>query len=198
MRQRCTKKEEIIELRKNGVQFTDICEQTGVPYATVKNICYRNGVYREKRVSMKKQMETDRLTMTAKEVAAKYNRNIRTVNQATQDSPLKHLFKFTEKVKKEKVKVAKPKPVKPPKPITLKVLRKPKKKVVSPTKDEVLKKMNIGEVKLRKDETVFKTKVHDINQQRSINLNDPKNTTIFVKLTDIRTDDEIRNAYLNR
>lgn len=194
MRVSCEHKDKIIELRKSGVQFQEISEQTGISYNTIKSICYRNGAYRQNVVSMKKQMETDRLTMTTKEVAAKYNRTIRAVNQATQDSQLKDKFKFPAgkkpkppKIKKEKVISEKPK-------------RKLKKidKQPAGVKEDLLQKMNKGEIKLLKGETVFKTKVHDVTKQRQISLRDPKNTVIFVKMSDTRSDEEIRNQFLNR
>lgn len=98
----------------------------------------------------------------------------------------------------KKVKEPKPNTEKKIKLIKLKPLPKSKPIKVLPTKEEVLSKMNRGEIKLLKGETVFKTKVHDITQQRSISLRDQKNTTIFVKLSDTRTDEEIRNQYLNK
>lgn len=193
MRVSCEHKDKIIELRKSGVQFQEISEQTGISYNTIKSICYRNGAYRQNVVSMKKQMETDRLTMTSKEVAAKYNRTIRAVNQSTQDNPLKDKFKFPSgkpkptKIKKEKVISEKPK-------------RKLKKidKQSAGFKEDLLPKMNKGEIKLLKGEKVFKTKVHDITKQRQISLRDPKNTVIFVKMSDTRSDEEIINQFLNR
>ncbi|MEI2271862.1 hypothetical protein OHD16_06875 [Sphingobacterium sp. ML3W] len=101
-------------------------------------------------------------------------------------------------IKKAPSTLKKPKEVKPIKLPVLKVSKKTKKIQSSPTKDQVLKKMNIGEIKLLKGEKVFKTRNHDITQQRSIPLGDLKNTVIFVKISDPRTDEEIRNAYLNK
>jgi hypothetical protein len=139
-------------------------------------------------------METDRLTMTTKEVAAKYNRTIRAVNQATQDSLLKDKFKFPAG------KAPKPPRIKKEKVIPEQSKRQLKKidKKSAGFKEDLLPKMNKGEIKLLKGETVFKTKVHDVTKQRQISLRDPKNTTIFVKLSDSRTDEQIRTQFLNK
>lgn len=134
--------------------------------------------------TLKKKIAIDRLTMTVSEVAKKYNRTVRSVNRLTEDSPLKHRFKDDKKVKRSR---AAPENI---------ISRESKSvKTNTPIKEDILLKMNKGEVKLQKGETVFKTKVHDVTQQRQISLHDPKNTIIFVKKSDPRTDDEIRSQY---
>lgn len=59
-------------------------------------------------------------------------------------------------------------------------------------------KLYKGEVKVKAKDKIFKTREIDMNTLRCINLNDGKETKVYIKTTDKRSDDEIRKSFLER
>lgn len=67
-----------------------------------------------------------------------------------------------------------------------------KKASVKPKKESNLDKVGKGHVKLLAKEKVLKNKVKDPKDYRSVRMLDSKNTTLFVKKSDKRSDKEVR------
>lgn len=59
-------------------------------------------------------------------------------------------------------------------------------------------KVGKGIAKVSARDRVFETKSHDLNKLRCVKLNDTKGTKVYLKLSDTRTDYEVREAFKNR
>src|SRR5690606_2481972 len=175
------KVKEILDLHSKDIRLTEISKATGVNYHTLRGIIRKKlgGVKRvskEEIEDLHRRIAEDRMTMCIGEVAKKYDRSVRYISAATKDHPEKHLFKRKSIVKKHREQ----------KPAI-------RKQVTAKDEPKLFRSdgMGKGHIKLKKNERVLPTKAYDPNQQRSVPLNDGRNTLIFVNINDTRSDDEV-------
>lgn len=107
------------------------------------------------------------------------------VGKLLANHPLSSKFLGTEVRKDKPIKKA-------PKPVVKKAKPKPtlkKKDVVVVGQVDMQK----GHVKLQKNEKVFETKKQDFS--RSVSMHDSKNTVLFIKASDKRSNEQIRSDW---
>lgn len=179
--------EEIKRLSKTGMVGKEIAKMVNVCHETVKRILRKANSYDPHSVKkLHANLAEDRLTLPLNEVAAKYNLSASYVSQVTNLSDLRSKF------------VRMKRPLKPKEPaglntsLKLKRLRRKKQEAV-PLKEDALLGIQKGNAKLMKGEKVHPQRKHE--PTRSIPMLDSKNTILFVKLTDTRSNDQIRSEW---
>ena len=175
-----TKINKMAQLKGIGKSSKEIAEIIGVNRETVKRLL-RNRNPRKNTLMLYNQIAIDRTKMTANEVASKYGYDVSHIRKITSKHPLSDQFvRPCRGQGKRRSKTYKPLPKK----------KEPKYKNI---KDDALKVMEKGHVKLQKGETILPTRIP--KAQRSVPMYDSKNTIKFVDLDDPRSNEEIRSAW---
>lgn len=172
-----TKKElvdQIVSLKLSGKRNKYIAEKTGVNYNTVKTVLAKHIPPKKKSTQeIYKKIEFDRTKMGVKEVALKYGYSVHHINFITVNSKLKPLFIYDHpRAKKD-----------------------PEKDDNKESKTKRVSLSNLREQKAstKADKSVMKTLVRE---ERPVNIFDLKNTIVYVKVSDTRTDEQIKIDYL--
>lgn len=178
------------------VPFPRIMEQTGVSRVTVyryasalsKGEKTKTEINQNARQILIDKMANDRIHMRRFEVAKKYGMCDSNVGKLLANHPLSSKFLGIEVRRDKPIKKA-------PKPVVKKAKPKPtlkKKDVVKVGQIDMQK----GHVKLQNNEKVFETKKQDFS--RSVSMHDSKNTVLFIKSSDKRSNEQIRKEWLSK
>lgn len=174
-----------MELHSKGYTSKQIAEQVGYHYLSVRR-AIRNEIARKTPRkdlnAIYEQMAIDRVTMTIHQVSEKYGYGLRHIRTVTRDHPLSDKFLRPKRGFPEKQD-------KKPKSIRI-------RKSTKPTKEDSMKVIQKGHFKLQKNENVFETKVR--TEARSVPMYDSKNTVLFIKSSDKRTNEQIRKEWLEK
>jgi len=188
--------EKVKELLLLGLSHPKIMEQTGVSRITIcryssalkKGEKTKREINKEEREILIDKMANDRIHMRRFEVAKKYGMCDSNVGKLLANHPLSSKFLGIEVRKDKPIKKA-------PKPVIKKAKPKPtlkKKDVVTVGQIDMQK----GHVKLQKNEKVFETKKQEF--ARSVSMHDSKNTVLFIKSSDKRSNEQIRKEWLEK